>query len=1769
MQYINSEGLLIDTVKQEARVAGKTITLNSDAVSLLGQSNTLGASSFSFAGFNNTVSSNSVSFGGSNNNLLDSFALNSNFNNSEKSSISLNSNLGTLSGYVVDVNGNQNNLKNTSISVNTSESFLQKSVSLMSSNENLNNSISLYGQNNIISDSLNINGLNNTISQSSVNLCGNNNNITLSSINIIGTNNTVDKNSLSINSIKGDIKNSGVAINTLNSLISSDSFASGEKDTIANNNSFAVGGNNNTLRLSAFSVNNSNNRITNNSFAVGGFSEVVSNNSLSFNGRSNNVSSNSLSILNNNSTVSDNSLSIGGRSNNISTSSVSIGNQNSSLVSDTVAIKNSNASINANNSLVLGTKNVTGSVAVNQVGEGTNIVSLGGTGHKIGSNSLVIGGSNHEADNNGIIIGGSNNKTRGYPNITMINVSNVNASEPNTVYMPRSFVNGNLTVNGNLSASGTITSIDTLITTQWVARLTNFLQPSAVLYLDQRNTLGNYNVYEGYYMGSPRLFVTPLGVGVNTRLVPSTHALTVNGNISAGSNFDIVGNINANRNINVVGNVGIGINASSSEKLTVAGNVSATGLIYSKMGIFEASGGAEGGQISLVDPSSNSGAWEIDNFNTSLRFFRDRNQTPTVAMVVVSSGNVGMGTYNPVDKLTVEGNVSFLTTSSAKYIRGYGGSVDNSSYVVFGGTTTGNNSRLIHPLYVSLSSGDGGPIFADSTLDNISPVQGRKFTYGSDDVNRNFLIAGSPSNPQPVGGDSIITGIRGFAYSGNNKFLSYGRGGNASVDLTTEGAQTSANLGGSIVFSTMPKNSGTAVSCTERMRITHDGNVGIGTSGAVSKLDIRPILYSGNQSGGIQLATTTNQWPAQFLLESNNSNVPRLTIAGPRSVTNGTTGTINLSGKIGINNTNPVHPLDVYGSGQFHEVFVTNPLGDTRVEVGGENNVYIDIKKPGANDYDLRIGSGTESSDLPIIQTATGLNLYLNAVNANLITQTNGGNVGINTSTPSSQLHINSANYARISLGNNDSTGFHVAKESSDNSLRFYTGAVGFGTTRMAITSSGRVGIGVANPLYSGLQVNGEIMTSTGWIRTSGERGWYNETYQGGWFMNESSWVRTYNNKSVWTENMLGSNNGLTVGYNGTLPSTKGAIIAGDVGIGTSSDVSSARLTVNGRANSLSLKGGGTNAVYAQFYANSASQATRSAWMGFGGLGSTRLTINNEYAINGVGGTIRLQTGAGFSELTPAGKLHVNGYSGSHDSTQFNNVKLDVNGELRVAGDKIWGSEINDYLRFDGPTDSLRYIANDQEVFRVSSNGTVSAWSGAGSNSSSTPAFTIGSNNGLYLDTGGHLAISVAGTQRMKYLNTGVVSVNNRLAVGTDVTDAGIVLQINGATKSNNSIESVSLSATSNIHTNQLSVNSTNKSQKLVVGGNIYATGELVTSNPDGLRIIRTDNTAVSFYYNGSNFYTMFNDSSAIGATYNSLRPLRIERATGNVYLGNGALLAEHSTQKAYSYVDGGYKELWNAGNIYDLAPTGFPINTTFASDVSARSVTSLNLSPIPPYITVTRKKTNSKLLMRANIYNNAVYVCSYGFFYRYVNGPTYRISGTGFSRARNTSTVTVTLTNHGLVTGDVITFRNEGTVNLAAHFLGYSSYQVTRIDANRFSYKAAGANATTDRVGISTNSMAIIVYKTIGGVSAADNKNTAGAICTRYVGTNTTVTNYLDAVNIEYMWTPPAEVALNNIYIYCGISSSWDGAVQTVIVNDRAADDMRSMSGLTVMEIA
>jgi Chaperone of endosialidase/Bacterial shufflon protein, N-terminal constant region len=110
--------------------------------------------------------------------------------------------------------------------------------------------------------------------------------------------------------------------------------------------------------------------------------------------------------------------------------------------------------------------------------------------------------------------------------------------------------------------------------------------------------------------------------------------------------------------------------------------------------------------------------------------------------------------------------------------------------------------------------------------------------------------------------------------------------------------------------------------------------------------------------------------------------------------------------------------------------------------------------------------------------------------------------------------------------------------------------------------SAQNVGIGTAAPVYK-LHTIGDIYANGGWFRVSGNQGLYWETWGGGFQMTDATWIRTYNDKNIWTGNgLLGAQGGLTIGYGGVTPPVGGAIIAGLTGMGTNAP--NQRLSVQG-----------------------------------------------------------------------------------------------------------------------------------------------------------------------------------------------------------------------------------------------------------------------------------------------------------------------------------------------------------------------------------------------------------------------------------------------------------------------------------------------------------------------------------------------------------------------------------------------------------------------------
>lgn len=162
------------------------------------------------------------------------------------------------------------------------------------------------------------------------------------------------------------------------------------------------------------------------------------------------------------------------------------------------------------------------------------------------------------------------------------------------------------------------------------------------------------------------------------------------------------------------------------------------------------------------------------------------------------------------------------------------------------------------------------------------------------------------------------------------------------------------------------------------------------------------------------------------------------------------------------------------------ELHVNNPVGDTRIELGGAGNVYMDLKNPNSDDYDLRIqASGTD----PRILT-NAAKLLIDGTVVSLQSVTN-GDVGIGTNSPISKVDIVETQTGQTAVraynadtGGASSAGYiaqqggvtadFLAEGNTELSLGTQTAhpviIKSNNSNHVYLTSSGLVGIGIATP---------------------------------------------------------------------------------------------------------------------------------------------------------------------------------------------------------------------------------------------------------------------------------------------------------------------------------------------------------------------------------------------------------------------------------------------------------------------------------------------------------------------------------------------------------------------------------------------------------------------------------------------------------------------------------------------------------------------------------
>ena len=240
-------------------------------------------------------------------------------------------------------------------------------------------------------------------------------------------------------------------------------------------------------------------------------------------------------------------------------------------------------------------------------------------------------------------------------------------------------------------------------------------------------------------------------------------------------------------------------------------------------------------RLSLTPFRHTGGPWNFKSRDNSTVAFLDIDYGNFgTALTITSDKNIGIGTINPNSKLNVIGSASFEVPDNQSGNSGSGFSIQS-----FGGTNLklGGNytyswiqSHAAKPLYINelgnntifnLSSGNVG-------IGTASPVA--KLHINNGDNSYGVILANASEYPfslyaktittQPVRTESFRIGMK-YYDDLNNGFISFYRG--------------DGGVGGFLGFSTYG---------VERIRISNNGNVGIGEANPNNKLDVNGTIHS-------------------------------------------------------------------------------------------------------------------------------------------------------------------------------------------------------------------------------------------------------------------------------------------------------------------------------------------------------------------------------------------------------------------------------------------------------------------------------------------------------------------------------------------------------------------------------------------------------------------------------------------------------------------------------------------------------------------------------------------------------------------------------------------------------------------------------------------------------------------------------------------------------------------------------------------------------------
>ena len=390
---------------------------------------------------------------------------------------------------------------------------------------------------------------------------------------------------------------------------------------------------------------------------------------------------------------------------------------------------------------------------------------------------------------------------------------------------------------------------------------------------------------------------------------------------------------------------------------------------------------------------------------------------------VYSGSSVGIGTTSPSAKLQIASPASGVTMYVGRYL--------GQSSIKAGPDADGG--------YLALdASGSGATIINHYTPNNIWMVTGggsvgigtsspsaklhisASGTTNDLLVGTNKLFVSSSGNvgigtTSPVGNVNIIPTNTIAGSNLANAGLLIGSP-SAGIGIDTNEIY---NSGSNLIIGTIGSNSIVfSPNSTPRMYISSDGNVGIGTttpshilhiSGSSAQASLLLVERASSANANIQYKNNTSAMWAGLAPTTTNTYFG----VGPNQDLSTAPFAISSSGNVGIGTTTPGYKLDV--------------VGQTRSTYDGDALILY------GNTRDCRINFDIANFAYATINARN----KVDSTSRDLALQTDGGNVGIGTTSPSAKLHISSSGTTNDLL---------------------------VGTNKLFVSSSGNVGIGTSSP---------------------------------------------------------------------------------------------------------------------------------------------------------------------------------------------------------------------------------------------------------------------------------------------------------------------------------------------------------------------------------------------------------------------------------------------------------------------------------------------------------------------------------------------------------------------------------------------------------------------------------------------------------------------------------------------------------------------------------